>query len=178
MKKIKRAKSKRITIKRGRRKTGQQRFSKSFSLDKRQVEWLDAYQGDSSELIRPLLDDYIDASVSAQPEALKLVLRLRMLKRQQEKIGVELDYDIGGSAYRNLVFAKADYERWRDKKGREEDEAQKISESTPEAYQRELERRKRVFDVAEASYQAFKGNYDALEKQIAEIEAQLLNLKK
>jgi hypothetical protein len=34
-----------------------------------------------------------------------------------------------------------------------------------------------VLDVAEASYQAFKGNYDALEKQIAEIEAQLVKLK-
>jgi hypothetical protein len=166
------------TIKRARPKTGQLHFGKSFSLSKKQIEWLDTYTDDSSKLIRQLLDDYIDASVSAQPEALKLVLRLRMLKRQQEKIGVELDYDIGGSAYRNLVFAKADYERWRDKKGKEEDEARPISESDPEAYQQELERRKRVFDVAEASYQAFKGNYDALEKQIAEIEAQLLNLKK
>ena len=164
------------TVKRGRTKTGQLYFGKSFSLSKRQIEWLDAYQGDSSELMRQLLDDYIDASVSAQPDALKLVLRLRMLKRQQEKIDMELNgYKIAGTACRNLSFAKADYERWRDKKGKEEDEAQKISESNPEAYQEELERRKRVFDVAEASYQAFKSNYDALEKQIAEIEARLLN---
>lgn len=166
------------TVKRGRHKTGQRRFSKSFSLDKQQLEWLALYEGDDSKLIRQLLDDYIDASVSTQPEAVKLILRIRMLKRQQEKIDVELDYDIGGTACRSAVFAKDDYERWRDKKGREEDKAQKISESDPEAYQRELERRKRVFDVAEASYQAFKSNYDALEKEIAEIEAGLLNLKR
>lgn len=156
-------------------KTGQNRISKTFSLDKRQAEWLDAYQGDSSEIVRQLLDDYIDTSVSAESEKMKLVLRLRMLQRQQEKIGVELNSDdIAGTAIRKLNFARADYDNWHDKTGKDEDEACRISESHPEAYQRELERRKHVLDVAQASFQVFKRNHDALEKEIAEVEAQLV----
>lgn len=159
------------TAKCGRPKTGQDKFAKSISLSKRQIEWLDQYPGDSSKLIRQLLDDYIDVSANAQPEAVKLILRIRILQEQQKKTEKELDYKVASSPCRIMDFAKRDYEKWLNK------ETSEAQQADPAAYQRELERLKQLLDVAKASYQAFEDNHDALEKQIKEIENQLLNLK-
>lgn len=161
----------------GRPKTGRNRISRTYSMSKQQIEWLETnYQGDDySELMRQLLDDYINASTNAQPESLKLVFRLRVLQRQQEKLDVEVNgWKVALTAVSKRDHAKLDYERWRD---RTEDEAKRISESDPEGYQRELERRKHLYNVAEATFQAFQDNYDAIGKQIADTEAQLLNIR-
>lgn len=80
----------RATIKRQRTKTGRDKFSISFSLPKKQIEWLDSYRGNGSELVSRLLGDYIEMSEKTQPSAVKLALQLRMFNEQLEVAEKEL----------------------------------------------------------------------------------------
>lgn len=78
------------TIKRARSKTGQDKFSKSISFPKKQIEWLDhEYKGRTSELITRLLGDYIETSEKTQPTAIKVYLHLKTLKGQLENTKLE-----------------------------------------------------------------------------------------
>jgi hypothetical protein len=159
------------TIKRARPKTGQLNFPKSFSLSKKQIEWLDVYVEDSSKLMRQLLDNYIDIYDSAQPDAVKLILRLRMSKIQLEKLDIEfMTYT---QAHHSTAYERMDRSQW-DYKNFLEKTKPEYQEMEPTEYQEELERRKQRKDLAEIEYNALAQNRDALRKQIAEIEAQLL----
>jgi len=159
------------TVKRARPKTGQLNFPKSFSLSKRQIDWLDLYVDDASVLVRQLLDDYIDIANSAQPDAVKLILRLRMLKIQFEKLDIEfMTYT---QAHRSTAYERMEGYR-REYKDFLEKTKPEYQQMEPTAYQEELERRKQKKDLAEIEYNALEQNRDALMKQIAEIEAQLL----
>ncbi len=80
----------RATIKRQRTKTGRDKFSHSLSLPKKQIEWLDSYRGNGSELVSRLLGDYIEMSEKTQPSIVKLALQLRMLNEQLEVAKKEL----------------------------------------------------------------------------------------
>ena len=82
--------TKRATIRRQRTKTGRDKFSISFSLPKKQIEWLDSYRGNGSELVSRLLGDYIEMSEKTQPSAVKLALQLRILNEQLEVAKKEL----------------------------------------------------------------------------------------
>jgi hypothetical protein len=159
------------TVKRARPKTGQLYFPKSFSLSKRQIDWLDLYVDDSSKLARQLLDDYIDITDSAQPDAVKLILRLRMLKIQLGKLDIEfMTYTQAhrSTAYERMEGYQREYKDFLEKTRPE------YREMEATEYQEELERRKQKKDLAEIEYNALEQNRDALRKQIADIEAQLL----
>lgn len=93
--------TKRATIKRQRTKTGRDKFSHSLSLPKKQIEWLDSYRGNGSELVSTLLGDYIEMSEKTQPSAVKLALQLRMLNEQLEV------------AEKELKKSKYEYDHWR-----------------------------------------------------------------
>jgi hypothetical protein len=93
--------SKRATIKRQRTKTGRDKFSHSLSLPKKQIEWLDSYRGNGSELVSRLLGDYIEMSEKTQPSAVKLALQLCMLNEQLEV------------AEKELKKSKYEYDHWR-----------------------------------------------------------------
>jgi len=159
------------TIKRARPKTGQLYFGKSFSLGKRQIEWLDVYVEDSSKLMRELLDNYIDIYDSAQPDAVKLVLRLRMLKIQLEKLDIE--FMTAYAAHQSTAESRRDGYGWEYKSFLEKTKPE-YQEMEATEYQEELERRKQKKDLAEIEYNALEQNRDALRKQIADIEDQLL----
>lgn len=159
------------TIKRARPKTGQRYFSKSFSLSKKLIEWLDVYVEDSSKLIRQLLDDYRDIYDSAQPDAVKLILRRRMLKIQLEKLSIE--FMTAHAAHRSTAESRRDGYGW-EYKGFLEKTKPEYQQMEATEYQEELERRKQEKDLAEIEFDALAQNRDALMKQIADIEAQLL----
>jgi hypothetical protein len=141
-------------------------------LDRRQIDWLDAYQGDSSELIRQLLDAYIEANVSVTPgnaEILKLAYKRRMLAQRiksMEELHGEID-----RADHDLRFAKIDYENFLKKVTGEHEP---IKPMEPAKYQQNLEYLKREYDIAKIEFDAVIRKHEDLKKLLAETDDQLL----
>jgi hypothetical protein len=95
-----------MKAKRARYKTGRVKTSMSFSISQSQIDWLNEHpQINNSHLVSSLLEEYIDAYNATQPEKVKLILRLRALKIEQDKAEKEL-----GNAEYTFRHVKGNYD--------------------------------------------------------------------
>lgn len=81
-----------MKIKRARHKTGRDKISTSFSIPQSQINWLNEHpEINQSQLVSSLLAEYLEAIKSAQSEKIKLILKLRALKTENEKAEKEMN---------------------------------------------------------------------------------------